>query len=189
MSVPSDPLEELGLLASALCDGQLAPDESARLEQLALESDEARRYLLDYVQLHGELYWQHAAAVREAAPEPLPGHTHPTVRRASSLAARLRRGPLGWLAHATAASLVLTTLGAGLLVVVLALWIVPLWQQHGGAPAGPGPLAAPAGHHGQQLPRFLKPPSPAGVYRKCEDASARASRCPGTSRHQLMCLC
>lgn len=141
MSVPADKSEQLEALVAVLCEGEITPDEAARLEELACESGPARRYLLDYVQLHGELYWQYAAAAREAAPEPGAEQAQPVARAAPSLAARLVRAPLGWLAHATAASLVLTTLGAGALAVVLALWIVPLLQGPGGAPAGPDAVA------------------------------------------------
>jgi hypothetical protein len=57
-------LEELGQLASALCEGHITLDQARRLEQLAAASDEARRYFVQYVQLHGELYWDAALSAR-----------------------------------------------------------------------------------------------------------------------------
>ena len=57
-------LEELGQLASALCEGHITPEEARRLEELAGESLEARRYFVQYLQLHGELYWDSALSAR-----------------------------------------------------------------------------------------------------------------------------
>jgi hypothetical protein len=59
------PWSELGNLAAILCEGQITPEEAARLEGLARSSPEARRYLLHYLQLHGELYWEHAVTLRD----------------------------------------------------------------------------------------------------------------------------
>ncbi len=57
---PVERHEELGRLAATLCDGEITPAEARRLEELASQSPEARRYLIDYLQLHGELHWDHA---------------------------------------------------------------------------------------------------------------------------------
>lgn len=54
--------DELGLLASGLCEGQITFDEAARLEFLVGKSAAARRFFVNYVQLHGELCWELAAA-------------------------------------------------------------------------------------------------------------------------------
>jgi len=132
MSVPADKSEQLEALVAVLCEGEITPDEAARLEELACTSDEARRFLLDYVQLHGELYWQYAAAAREADA----ADQRPQVARPSR-AGRLVRVPRRWFARATAASMALTALGAGLLVVAVALWVVPLLRGPGPAPDGP----------------------------------------------------
>ena len=68
MSRSFDQFEELGRLAAVLCDGQLRPDEAARLEQLAGRSNEARQFFLRYLELHGELYWETAvSAGRDAS--------------------------------------------------------------------------------------------------------------------------
>lgn len=60
--------EELGQLLAELCDGQLTRQQAARLEQLASGSADGRRLFLQYLQLHGELYWEQAAG---ASPYPL----------------------------------------------------------------------------------------------------------------------
>lgn len=57
---PVERHDELGRLAAALCDGEITAADARRLEQLASQSPEARRYLIDYLQLHGELHWDHA---------------------------------------------------------------------------------------------------------------------------------
>jgi len=109
MSEPSDPFEELGLLAAACCDGAITPDQAARLEALADESPEARRYLLRYVQLHGELYWDHAAGagrnpLADLAPPPAEtppkrglGHTARRMKWIAAAAAVLLAVAAGWL--------------------------------------------------------------------------------------------
>jgi hypothetical protein len=56
-------------LASILCEGQITREDAARLEELARSSPEAKRYLLHYLQLHGELYWEHAVTLRSRSPD------------------------------------------------------------------------------------------------------------------------
>ncbi|MGA2069463.1 MAG: serpin family protein [Thermoguttaceae bacterium] len=81
MTSPTDPREELGMLAALLCDGEISPEEAARLEQLASQSEDARQYLLDYVQLHGELYCEHGGSARISAPPPRPlAERRPAIR-------------------------------------------------------------------------------------------------------------
>ena len=62
MNRSTDQFDELGRLTAALCDGQITPEEAARLEQLANRSSQARQFFLRYVQLHGELNWENAAS-------------------------------------------------------------------------------------------------------------------------------
>lgn len=59
--------EQIEPLAAALCDGELAAPELAQLEQLLAASPDARRFLLDYLHLHGELYWEQAASAASRA--------------------------------------------------------------------------------------------------------------------------
>lgn len=56
MSGHADSWSELAVLADALCEGDITPQQAQRLESLA-QSPEAQRYLLQYLQLHGELFW------------------------------------------------------------------------------------------------------------------------------------
>lgn len=55
------PQSEIAQLAALLCDGELAPAQRARLEELVATSAEARRFLVEYLQLHGELLWDRAS--------------------------------------------------------------------------------------------------------------------------------
>jgi hypothetical protein len=59
--------DELGQLAAALCDDEITPEQAARLEQLAGQSDTACRYVLEYLQLHGELCWEFSRGAEPAA--------------------------------------------------------------------------------------------------------------------------
>ena len=74
MSVAVEHSHEFGDLLAALVDGEMTPADAGRLERLVCESPAARRSLVDYLQLHGELYWDHAVAagsiVREQALPP-----------------------------------------------------------------------------------------------------------------------
>ena len=67
MSGEAGTQDELAELLAELCDGEITPEQAARLEQLASQSAEARRFFLHYVQLHGELCWDQAAEQRAAA--------------------------------------------------------------------------------------------------------------------------
>ncbi len=61
MTRPEDRIpEELQELVAAACDGELSDGETERLEELLLESAEARRFYLLYLHLHGELHWHQA---------------------------------------------------------------------------------------------------------------------------------
>jgi hypothetical protein len=63
MSRPEDRIpEELQELVAAACDGELSDRETEQLEELLLESADARRFYLLYVHLHGELHWHQAMA-------------------------------------------------------------------------------------------------------------------------------
>ncbi|MHC4405371.1 MAG: LamG-like jellyroll fold domain-containing protein [Planctomycetota bacterium] len=68
MSQPDRRFNEVARLASALCDEEITPQEVARLEQLASRSASCRRFLIEYVQLHGELLWDSAVSARCRVP-------------------------------------------------------------------------------------------------------------------------
>jgi hypothetical protein len=54
--------DELGSLLEAVCEERLTATEHTRLEQLLLASADARAYYLNYIDLHGALYWDLAVA-------------------------------------------------------------------------------------------------------------------------------
>ncbi|HVJ67967.1 MAG TPA: DUF1549 domain-containing protein [Caulifigura sp.] len=60
----SETRDELFRLLEALCDERLGEEDAARLQQLVLNEADARRMFVEYVSLHGLLYWD---AVPEAA--------------------------------------------------------------------------------------------------------------------------
>ncbi len=119
----SNPPDEIGPLAAALCDGHITSTEAGRLEELARESDEARRFLLHYIQLHGELYWDTAAGTRvelscpieqvSAADTPRRSATPASTRSTSPTVARRYRLKTT-AAAAVAAALVVTAVFVGL---------------------------------------------------------------------------
>ena len=49
---------ELALLVDMFCEGDIEPQQAARLEALVAESEESRQYLLDCFQVHCELAWE-----------------------------------------------------------------------------------------------------------------------------------
>ncbi|MGO8748361.1 MAG: LamG-like jellyroll fold domain-containing protein [Thermoguttaceae bacterium] len=111
------PPDELNQLAAILCDGQITPEQAARLEELAGRSDAARQSLLFYLQLHGELYWDHAVGA---------GNPRPVEKRV----ARARRSVRLAIGSSLAAALAICVLGA--------------WHWWAGQHAQDGPLPAEA---------------------------------------------
>ena len=118
------PLEEMGLLAAALCDGHITSTEARRLEGLACQSKEARRFLMHYIQLHGELYWDNAADTRVEGSCPIEQmfdadtprrSVIPTLNRSAepTVARRFRRRAI--VAGAAAAAVILAAVSIGLL--------------------------------------------------------------------------
>ena len=49
---------ELAELVDLFCEGDIAPEQAARLETLVAKSEEARQYLSDCFQVHCELAWE-----------------------------------------------------------------------------------------------------------------------------------
>src|SRR5262245_2320341 len=76
--------DQLLELLEALCEERLTAPDRDRVEQAVLHDAQARRLYLDYVDLHGTLYWDAAADTRGEQLEPrlaggLPGHQAPTA--------------------------------------------------------------------------------------------------------------
>ncbi len=109
MSGPMDQFDELGQLAAALCEGEITPPEAARLEQLVRQTPEAQSFLLRYVQLHGELYWDLAAGARPATSPGVDLPSRVAVQPRKAAASRLV--PLRWAAAVLAAASLLVALG------------------------------------------------------------------------------
>jgi hypothetical protein len=120
MSAAVEHPNELGELLAALVDGEMTHAGALRLEQLACESPAARRSLLDYLQLHGELYWDHAIGAGGIA-----GETG--ILLADIQAAPARRSMGRWKRFRSIAALV-----AASLVVAAGSWVAvsrnSLWR-------------------------------------------------------------
>ena len=63
MSVESLQHEELVQLLELLCEDRLDRDQAARLEAIVLGDEDARRMYLEYLSLHGTLYWDAARGI------------------------------------------------------------------------------------------------------------------------------
>lgn len=117
MNASSDKFKELGRLLATLCDGRLTPESAARLEQLASQSDESRRFFLNYVQLHGELHWDNASgAVRDVLSGLDPFLADRSGAPAPAVGRRLRVPPVPFFVTAAAAAA---------LVMFVGWWSVP----------------------------------------------------------------
>ena len=55
MNESNGQFDELGRLTAALCDGEITPEQAARLELLVSQSEAAQQYFLDYAHVHGAL--------------------------------------------------------------------------------------------------------------------------------------
>ena len=66
MSSENGQHDELMQLLEALCENRLQGDDVERFEEIVLGDPAARDLYLDYVDLHGSLYWDTARGVDEA---------------------------------------------------------------------------------------------------------------------------
>lgn len=64
-------LDELHELCEQLVEGKLTTDESQKLEALARESAAARRYIVEYLQIHAGLHWESGRIGQQTLPEQL----------------------------------------------------------------------------------------------------------------------
>jgi len=119
VSVPSPQFDELGQLAAALCDDEIAPQQMARLEELVRESPEAKHFFLEYVQLHTELYSDLAMGDRWNGPPAVPSSAERAASPGGFATSRLRS--LRWVVQALAATLLLA-LTAWLVLPRIAEW-------------------------------------------------------------------
>jgi hypothetical protein len=122
-----DRTAELRHILEALFEERAEPAQLQRLDELVLGDAACRRFYLEYIDLHGNLYWDAAQADAEPVPlaTPLP-EERPDVRRASLGAlvdslppnrrvARGSRLSLRWIWAALAVA-------ATAILVVLAIW-------------------------------------------------------------------
>ena len=105
MSQP-DRFNEIRDLADALCDGEITPDQVTELDKLVGTSEGGAGCLLEYLQLHAELCWEHTDAFPPALPEAL------TVGPACMDTEAARRRRRRWRYAVLAASLLVAAVGA-----------------------------------------------------------------------------
>jgi hypothetical protein len=84
MSTAPDGFAEMRAILEALCEERLTASQTARLEELALNDSAARRFYLEYIELHGNLHWdaaqahlggEHEIHFTDEAPAPAPEPT------------------------------------------------------------------------------------------------------------------
>jgi hypothetical protein len=56
----ADPFAELRSILESICEGRMTAAQSERLDELTLRSPAARRFYLEYIELHGNLHWDAA---------------------------------------------------------------------------------------------------------------------------------
>ncbi len=133
---PVESFDQLGRLISLLCEGELSAEESAQLQQLLKRSAQARRYFLEYMQLHAELHWAAGMGREEKPAAPVLGPECPLgVPLPTPAGVRIRKAIWQW-------RWVLAAVG---LLAVISLGIVlvgAIWKPGpGGLPPSPAPLA------------------------------------------------
>jgi len=105
---------ELAELVDRFCEGDIAPEQAARLEALVATSDEAKQYLADCFQIHCELTWEFGRRSEDSALPP-PNNPDPVVNIAGPAVPSPKRKRLpGWALAAMAVALLVTVaLGLG----------------------------------------------------------------------------
>jgi hypothetical protein len=130
-NAPGDRLTEVRQILDALFEERATPEQFRRLDELVVSDPACRRFYLDYVDLHGNLYWDAAQGGATPVPiaTPVPEPQEKAMR--SDLAALVdsspiadrrstasRRNSIRWVWSALAVSAVA-------LVAALALWPTP----------------------------------------------------------------
>lgn len=134
---PFEHFDELGRLVSLLCEGELSAEESARLQDMLVHWPQARRYFLEYLELHAELHWaagmgrEEKGAAPVLAPECPVGPPLPTPAPV-----RLRKVVRRWSWLLAAVGL-LVAIGLGVVLVQA------VWKPRSGSPepTATGPVA------------------------------------------------
>jgi len=147
MSVSSIQHDELLQLLEVLCEDRLDRRQAARLEELVLGDQDARKLYLEYISLHGTLYWDAARGGVEESGEARDAVVASPVTATSADRSRRRATAI----VATAAAVLLAAVG-------LAMW-PPAAPQGSGIvnvdpdnPDGPdGPAVVDAGNESKVL--------------------------------------
>ncbi|HUG89833.1 MAG TPA: DUF1553 domain-containing protein [Planctomycetaceae bacterium] len=162
--------DELWRLLEAVCEDELAPAQVARLEELLLADREARRFYLDYIGLHGSLYWDTAVGSDgEAGESPVVGQAagvpsrvvnDPKLAAPATATGSARGAPRRRAFHRAAAAAVAVLVALGAAVVVFRVQLRD--DGHGPAmadragPDAPGDPRPPDAAHPEAIPA---PPS------------------------------
>ncbi len=157
MSPAADGFAELREILEALCEERLTAAQTVRLEELALHDTSARRFYLEYIELHGNLHWDaaqgHFAGERdelfaEEEPDPTPRHRRSRVTAAvvssetrESRETPVRRSPSPYFVAVIAGA------------AIAAALIVAVWTRSPLAPVVDKPPAVAVEHHVRALPQ------------------------------------
>jgi hypothetical protein len=189
MSPAADGFAELREILEALCEERLTAAQTVRLEELALHDTSARRFYLEYIELHGNLHWDaaqgHFAGEREESfaeeeYDPTPRNRRLRVTAAISSETRetpVRRSPPLYLVAVIAG----TAIAAALVVeVATRLPLAPIVDKSSAVAVEPHARALPQKHaanEGDRQKHAALAPAGAGdaVRPKTSAAAARPS--------------
>ncbi|HET6326613.1 MAG TPA: DUF1549 domain-containing protein [Planctomycetaceae bacterium] len=124
-----DRTAELRQILEALFEERAQPRQLRRLDELVLEDAGCRRFYLEYVDLHGNLYWDAAQAQAEPVPVATPLPERPSEARRASLGALVDSAPPSLHLTLTNRSRLRWTWTAGALAAAAVLGALALWPK------------------------------------------------------------
>lgn len=152
------------LLLEALCEERLTPEQHARLDRAVVTDPEARRLYLEYVELHGMLYWDTAVA----APAEQPLIPVAVADPHSVFTPQSRR----FVAAVCAAA-----------VIVIAAAVVPIaWNAGNDGPEATAPVADVDSAESRPLHNPIGPPVVIGGLERGRESAAER---PASAEHGL----
>lgn len=135
MTLTAEQRAELRDLTDALCEEALTAEQAARLEALVGGHDEACRYYLSYLNLHGALLLDNAGDdLRDAlrlvceSAEAAGGTPAPARSPILGFLGDLGQRGMDWFSNPTRLSMLIAAMVLGSLVIVVAFWAAPIYR-------------------------------------------------------------